>query len=110
MDKDPRPKYPGRLTLAGIDAALIAMLERSNRSTLVLAQVFIDVARHQGDSPANISERLTGDRDNKSVQQQLSKLATYSWVELVGTQYQHGENPRELVFLTQQGAEILKLV
>jgi hypothetical protein len=109
MDHDPRPKYSGRLTLTSIDAALAAMIERSNRSTIILAQTLLDVARHQGDSPANISERLTSERDNTSIQQQLSKLSGYGWLELVDTQYQHGEYPRKLVFLTPAGAELLRL-
>lgn len=109
MDRDPRPKYAGRLTLTGIDAALSAIIERSNRSTVILVQTLLDVARHQGDSPANISERLTGDRDNTSIQQQLAKLAGYGWIELVETQYQHGEYPRKLAFMTPEGAALLKL-
>lgn len=110
MDRDPRPKYAGRLTLAGIDAAMAAIIERSNRSTVILLQTLLDVARHQGDSPANISERLTGDRDNTSVQQQIAKLTGYGWIELVETQYQHGEYPRKLAFMTQKGASLLKLI
>lgn len=109
MDRDPRPKYAARLTLAGVDAALAAIVERSNRSTVVLVQTLLDVARHQGDSPANISERLTGDRDSNTILQQLAKLVSYDWVELVETQYQHGEYPRKLAFLTEAGAELLKL-
>ena len=110
MDRDPRPKYAGRLTLAGIDTAMAAIIERSNRSTVILLQTLLDVARHQGDSPANISERLTGDRDNTSVQQQIAKLTGYGWIELVETQYQHGEYPRKLAFMTQKGASLLKLI
>ncbi|GAB1077901.1 TPA: hypothetical protein QDZ84_002892 [Shewanella algae] len=109
MNKDPRPKYTGRLRMAGVDAALAEITERSNRSTVLLAQVLFDVARHQGDSPANICERLKGERDNTSVQSQLGKLVKYGWVELVDTQYQNGEYPRKLTFLTPAGAALLKL-
>lgn len=110
MDKDPRPKYPKPLALAGVDAALAEITNRSSRSSVLLAQVLFDVARHQGDSPANISDRLKDERDNTSVQSQLSKLVKYGWIELVDAQYQHGESPRKLTFLTPAGAELLKLI
>lgn len=109
MDKDLRKKYPGRLTVKSIDSAITALVERGARNTALLLQVLLDVARHQGDSPANISDRLVSDRDSTTIQGMLKKLVQWGWIELVDVEYQHGESPRKNTFLTAAGAELLML-
>lgn len=109
MDRDPRHKYAGRLTLKSIDVAMSALAERGPRTTVLMLQVLLDVVRHQGDSPANISDRLVNDRDSTTVQGHLKKLAQWGWIELVDAEYQSGESPRKNVFLTLAGAELLQL-
>lgn len=109
MDKDSRKKYPGRLTIKSVDRAITALVDRGPRNSALLLQVLLDVARHQGDSPANISDRLVSDRDSTTIQSMLKKLSGWGWVELVDAEYQSGESPRKNVFLTISGADLLQL-
>lgn len=109
MENNLRKKYSTKMTVKSIDKAISALVENSARNSVLLLQVLLYVARNQGDSPANIGDRLVSDRNSTTIQGMLKRIAEWGWIELVDVQYQNGESPRKLVYLTPLGADLLNL-
>lgn len=95
MNDDTDPTAP-QLSAAGINHALAALIERGGtRSSALLFQVFLDVAYHPGTSPAEVGERLLGDRNSSTIHSMAKKLVSWGWMEQVDVPY-HSAQRRQL--------------
>ncbi|WP_339145240.1 hypothetical protein [Pseudoalteromonas galatheae] len=109
MDKDVYKKYNGRLSIRAIERASKELYEKAPKSSVISIRVLLDIVSHQGDSPANIGDRLVDNRDSTSVQNAIIKLEKMGWFKIHQTEYKNGPYPRKQVFLTSKLAELLEL-
>ncbi len=104
-------KYTSRLTTDGIYKFTELMMNESPRISCLAVRVLIDVVRHQGDSPADISERTTGDRGSTSAENMIKRLAQLKIceIEALSGDERVGQTARKQVYISAFGAELLGL-
>lgn len=103
--------YSSRLGVKGVEKFCQFVLQQTPRAVCLYALIVMDIVRHQGDSPADIVERTTGDRGNSSAETMIRKLADWGLVQIYELKGQErvGKTSRRAVYLTAQGAELLNL-
>lgn len=109
MDKDALKKYNGRLSTNAINRCTKAIYTAAPKTSVIVLSIIMDIVRNQGDSPANIGERVLDNRDSSTVQGMIKKLEGMGWLVLHEVQYQHGQYPRKQVYLSSKLAELLEL-
>ncbi|WP_339145259.1 hypothetical protein [Pseudoalteromonas galatheae] len=109
MDRDQLKKFSGRLSINAIDRCIKTIHKESPKTSAITISIIMDIVRNQGDSPANIGDRLFDNRDSSTTHGVIKKLEKMNWIRLHEVQYQHGAYPRKQVYLTSQLAELLEL-
>ncbi|MCG7556336.1 hypothetical protein [Pseudoalteromonas sp. Of11M-6] len=109
MDRDKLKKFNGRLSVNAIDRCIQTIHKTAPKTSAITISIIMDIVRHQGDSPANIGDRLFDNRDSSTVHGVIKKLEKMNWIRLDEVQYQHGAYPRKQVYLTSLLAELLEL-
>lgn len=104
-------KFNSKLTADGIYKFTELMMNEAPRISCLAVRVLIDIVRNQGDSPADIIERTTGDRDSTSAENMIKRLEQLNVCEIesLSGNERVGQTARKQVYLSAFGAELLGL-
>lgn len=103
--------YNSRLGALGVENFCQYALQQTSRAGCLYVLIMMDIVRNQGDSPADIVERATGDRGNSSAETIIRKLAEWGLVKIdeLSGRDRIGTSARRAVYLTKNGADLLNL-
>lgn len=104
-------KYTPRLNIDGVYKFTEFMMNECPRISCLAVRVLIDIIRNQGDSPANIIQRTTGDRSSTSAESIIKRLEQLNicTLEELSSNERIGEPARKRVYITPYCAELLGL-
>jgi hypothetical protein len=105
-------KFSSRLTINAINDFVTFSLTQTTRCNILLVKFLIDIVQNQGDSPANIIERLMNDRNSTTGTQMIKLLESWGYVKLVEKNNQNDSlkyNAKKAVYLADKGATDLLL-
>lgn len=101
--------YQTKPNLDGLCDFISSVVADQPRTTALVMLVMVDLIKHQGDSPANIIERATGERSNSTAEGCIARMKTMGLCDVVPSPYQGGVTGRRQVFLTSKAAKMLRL-